>query len=294
MDYIQIPYKDKNYPKRLLKINNPPKTLYALGNIELLNKDITLGIVGSRNCTQYGIKCAHNFAKEISKNNICIISGMAIGIDTASHLASLSQKGRTIAVLGSGLNKIYPQENEWVFHKILSNCGCIITEYEENVEPDPKNFPKRNRIVSGLSDAILVVEAEYRSGTSITAKYAKEQGKKIYCIPSNIDSIVGVGTNRLIKQGGTLTIKPNEIIQDLQNSKTEKIQTKIYENTKKENINKDYISIYKTIEQGTKHINDICKKEGKNISQIMPILTMLELQGYIEQIKQNEFKIKEE
>ena len=311
MDYIQIPYNSKHYPKRLLKIKKPPKILYAVGNIELLNKEITLGIIGSRDCTQYGIKYAHIFSKEISKNDICIISGMAIGIDATSHIGAINQEGKTIAVLGSGLNNVYPEENEWLFHKILKNGGCIITEYEANVEPNPKNFPKRNRIVSALSDAILVVEAEYRSGTSITAKLAKEEGKTIYCIPSNLDSAVGIGTNKLIKQGAILVTNPNEIIENLgkikidtsRNSNEKFIseesiklnQNNISKNNKEIlKIDEQYISIYKIISEGPIHINDICKKENKNISQITPILTMLELQGHIQQISSNQFKIKEE
>lgn len=311
MDYIQISYNSKHYPKRLLKIKKPPKILYAVGDIELLNKETTLGIIGSRDCTQYGIKYAHIFSKEISKNDICIISGMAIGIDAASHIASINQIGKTIAVLGSGLNNIYPEENEWLFHKILENGGCIITEYEPNIEPDSKNFPKRNRIVSGLSDAILVVEAEYRSGTSITAKLAKEEGKTIYCIPSNLDSAVGIGTNKLIKQGAILVTNPSEIIENLEKIKIDKLKNSnkkfiseesiklnqndfVKNNKKMQDIDEKYISIYKIISEGPIHINDICKKENKNISQISPILTMLELQGYIEQITSNQFKIKEE
>lgn len=309
MDYIQIPYNSNLYPKRLLKISKAPKMLYAIGNINLLNKDLTLGIVGSRDCTQYGIKCANDFSKEISKKDICIISGMAIGIDTASHIGALNQKGKTIAVLGSGLNNIYPEENEWLFHKILQKGGCIITEYKPDVEPESKNFPKRNRIVSGLSDAILVVEAEYRSGTSITAKLAKQQGKTIYCIPSNIYSSVGVGTNKLIKQGANLVTEPNEILEDLEkiniskkanqkiiSEKSMKLnKNDITKNNKRNlNIDEQYMTIYKIISEGPIHINDICKKENKDISQITPILTMLELQGHIQQIAANQFKIKEE
>ncbi len=199
--------------------------------------------------------------------------------------------GRTIAVLGGGFNKIYPEENEWLFHKILKNCGCIITEYPPNVEALKKNFPRRNRIVSGIADAVLVVEAEYRSGTSITARYAKEQGKKICCLPSNIDSKCGIGTNRLIQEGARLITKPSEIESIFNNMKAnENISTKKY---KGNNLNDELKRVYEIILETPININNICKITKKGISEITPILTMLEIEGYIEQLPGNEFKIKE-
>lgn len=199
MEYIKIDFKDKRYPKKLLDINDFPKELYVAGNIDLLNKEQTVAIIGSRDCTEYGRKYATLFAEELSKKDICIVSGMAIGIDAAAHIGAVTKKGRTIAVLGGGFNKIFPKENEWLFHKILANEGCIITEYAKDVEASKETFPIRNRIVSGLSKVVLVVEAEARSGTSITAALAKKQGRIVCCLPSNIDSKCGIGTNRLIK-----------------------------------------------------------------------------------------------
>ena len=199
MDIIKIDYKDDRYPKRLLEIKDFPKELYIVGNIELLKVKHTIGIVGSRKCSEYGRKVAFEFAKEISKNEICVVSGMAIGIDGQAHNGAIEELGKTIAVLGGGFNHIYPKENEWIFYKILENCGCVISEYAPNVEVDKKNFPKRNRIISGLSDSILVVEAQYRSGSSITVKYAKEEGKIIYAIPSNIYNSAGIGSNMMIQ-----------------------------------------------------------------------------------------------
>lgn len=192
MQIIQLDTQHPDYPKQLLKIKDYPKTLYAIGNTTLLNKKNILAIVGSRACTAYGRNVATSFASELSKKDICIISGLAIGIDGASHYGALEHKGKTIAVLGCGLNHIYPKENEWLFHKILLNGGCAISEYPPDVEANMSNFPKRNRIISGISSGVLVVEAHYRSGSAITAKYAKEQGKNVYAIPSNIDSTNGV------------------------------------------------------------------------------------------------------
>lgn len=201
--------------------------------------------------------------------------------------------------MGGGFNKIYPKENEWLFHKILTNCGCIISEYPPNVDADKNNFPKRNRIVSGISDAVLVVEAEYRSGTSITAKYAKEQGKILCCLPSNIDNKCGIGTNRMIQEGAKLVIKPNEIVEFLKCKEIKKENMETNNNTRKQessqiqNMPKEYEMVYNIIKEKQVHINDICKISKKDISQITPILTMLEIEGYIEQLVGNQFKIKE-
>ncbi len=215
MNIIEIDCEDTQYPERLLRIKNFPTKLYALGNIDLLKCKHTVGIVGSRKCSEYGRKVAFEFAKEISKSDVCVVSGMAIGIDGQAHNGALNEKGRTIAILGAGFNHIYPTENEWLFHKILDNCGCIITEYAPDVEADTKNFPKRNRIISGLSDSLLVVEAEYRSGSSITAKYAREQGKVVYAVPNNIYASSGLGTNMLIQDGAILTLRSDEIVRDI-------------------------------------------------------------------------------
>lgn len=165
-----IKITDSKYPKRLLEIKNPPKQLYVKGNTKLLNHD-SLAIVGSRKCTSYGIKYAKEFASEISKNNITIISGLAIGIDSVAHEFSKDSKGRTIAVVGCGLDKIYPKENEELFKQILENDGCIISEYPLGTEINTKNFPRRNRIISGISMGVLVIEAVYKSGSTITARF---------------------------------------------------------------------------------------------------------------------------
>ena len=193
-----IKIKDKRYPTKLLKIKNPPEQLYVLGDESLLNKT-SLAIIGSRDCTEYGYMQAVRFSKEVAQQDICIVSGMAIGIDSAAHIGAKCEIGKTVAVLGGGFNNIFPEENEELFYGILEAGGCIISEYAPDVEADSENFPRRNRIVSGLSDGVLVVEARYRSGTSITARFAKHQGKKIFCVPSNIDSTTGYGTGNTKK-----------------------------------------------------------------------------------------------
>lgn len=198
------------------------------------------------------------------------------------------KSGKTIAVLGSGFNNIYPEENEWLFHKILVNGGCIISEYEPNVEKDMSNFPKRNRIISGISNGVLVVEAGHRSGSTITAKFAKEEEKNVYAIPSNITSSTGIGTNKLIREGAILITKPSQIIRDFNQQKSsEKV------NSKKISIPKEYRSIYHLLEQNPMYINEISKKEKKSISELNGILTIMEIEGYITRLDQNQYSVKE-
>ena len=148
----------------------------------LLNEQKIVAIVGSRNCSEYGRKYANIFASELAKRGICVISGMAIGIDTSAHCGAMHEIGKTIAVLGGGFKYIYPSQNIWLYNNIIDVGGCVITEYEENEETKMSNFPKRNRLISGLADAVLVIEAEHRSGSKITATYAKIQKKKVYCL----------------------------------------------------------------------------------------------------------------
>lgn len=274
---------NKKYPERLRNIKNPPQELYVLGDETILsNKGIA--VIGSRCYTEYGKKYATKFAKELSEQNLTIISGMALGIDSFAHTACLSVEGKTIAVLGSGFNYIYPEENKELFYKIISNGGAVITEFKPNIMPNSKNFPIRNRIVSGLSCGVLVIEAAYRSGTSITAGLAKEQGKKVFCIPSNLDRTKGIGTNNLIKEGASLITCTNDILEELN---LEKIQEN---NERKIIIPPEYINIYNAIESEATNINIICKKLKTDISQINASLMLMELEGYIKSLPGNYYE----
>lgn len=293
---------DKNYPRKLLKIKDAPSELYIEGNINLLN-NTSIAIVGSRKCTEYGIKYASLFAKELSKNNITVVSGLALGIDTVAHEYSKDFKGHTIAVLGSGFNKIYPKENQKLFYDILDNGGCIISEYDINCEPASKNFPERNRIISGISDGILVVEATYKSGSVITAKLGKEQNKKIFCIPRNLGEIKGNGTNNLIKYGAKLVTSPNDILMEFSEdiSKNFKIKedteyeeisnTELIETIelKESNIDEEYINIYNLITYIPINIEVLSKKCNMGIAELNEKLTILELEGIIKSLPGNQY-----
>lgn len=173
---------DKGYPKKLINIYSPPKKLYVLGNEKLLDMT-SISIIGCRDCSEYGKNIAYNFGKEFGKRNIIVISGLARGIDSFAHRGVVSNKGKTIAVLGCGLDNIYPPENLELYKDIIRNDGAIITEYPLGTKPLKQHFPARNRIVSGLSDGVLVVEAKKKSGTLITVEYALEQGKDVYAVP---------------------------------------------------------------------------------------------------------------
>ena len=284
-----IKIDDNGYPENLLQLKNPPKQLYVLGDESLLKKK-SIAIIGSRDCTEYGYRQAIKFSKELSKNDICIVSGMAIGIDSAAHIGAKDEIGKTIAVLGSGLNDIYPIENKELFYDILNKGGCIISEYAPNIKHDSKYFPERNRIVSALSKGVLVVEARHRSGTSITVRCAKELGKQIYCIPTNLEETTGVGTGRLIQSGAKLVLTPEDILLDFgfknqdNNECLDEIEIEIDE---------EYKPVYNVLTRIPININDIVKKSGKSMVEVNAIITMLELQGHVKQTGVGEFsKIK--
>ena len=197
-----ININEREYPQALKKIYDPPISLYVKGNIKKLNNK-NIGIVGCRECTTYGKKSAEYFAYNLSKQNINIVSGLAKGIDSYAHLGSLNT-GNTIAVLGNGLDMIYPKENLELANEIIKKGGTIISEYPCGTKPDKMKFPARNRIISGISSGIIVIEAKEKSGTLITVDFALEQGRDVFVVPGNINSINSVGTNDLIKQGARL------------------------------------------------------------------------------------------
>ena len=204
-----ININESEYPQALKKIYDPPISLYVKGNIEKLNNK-NIGIVGCRECTTYGKKSAEYFSYNLSKQNINIVSGLAKGIDSYAHLGSLNT-GNTIAVLGNGLDMIYPKENLELANEIIKRGGTIISEYPCGTKPDKMKFPARNRIISGISSGIIVIEAKEKSGTLITVDFALEQGKDVFVVPGNINSINSVGTNDLIKQGARLVTTYEDI-----------------------------------------------------------------------------------
>ena len=209
-----ITYQDKRYPQKLLEINDAPPVLYAWGKIELLNYPLAISVVGSRNASIAGRKIASRIAYDLTESDVLIISGMARGIDSAAHKGALYAKGQsgpTIAVLGTGVDVIYPSENTELYHHIKNN-GLLLSELPLGTTAQVSNFPRRNRIISALSEGTLVVEAGIHSGSLITAKLALEQGKEIFAVPGSPLENKSGGSNQLIKEGALLTENAEDIL----------------------------------------------------------------------------------
>ena len=210
-----ITQESPSYPKSLREIHAPPIVLYLWG--ELNERDHhAIGIIGARHTTHYGTESAKKLAYQLAYAGLTVISGLARGIDTAAHQGALAAKGRTIAVIGSGLSKLYPPENRGLAEKIRDGNGAIVSEFSMEIEPDRQTFPMRNRIIAGWSHGILVVEAGLKSGALITASQAIEQGRSVYAVPGHINAPSALGSNRLIQQGAKLVMDASDILDDLQ------------------------------------------------------------------------------
>ena len=206
---------DANYPKLLLEISNPPAVLYAIGNLHWLNQP-SIAVVGSRNATPQGEKNAEEFSASLCNSGLCVVSGMALGIDGAAHRGALKSNGATIAVVGTGLDIVYPARHRELAHKIAER-GLIISEFPLGTPSKAQNFPRRNRLISGLSLGCLVVEANIDSGSLITARLATEQGRDVFAIPGSIHSPVTKGCHQLIKQGAKLVESTQDILEEIKN-----------------------------------------------------------------------------
>ncbi|MEG1726346.1 MAG: DNA-processing protein DprA [Acidaminococcaceae bacterium] len=203
--------EDDNYPERLKQIQNPPTILYIKGNLPLENK--TIGIVGSRKASAYGLKVAETFAQDLALAGLIVVSGGALGIDTAAHKGALAACKPTVAVMGCGLDLTYPAVNQKLFAAI-STKGALVSEFPPGTRPLAQNFPARNRIINGLTQGIMVVEAAKKSGAMITAKFALEEGHDVYCVPGNIFATTSIGPHSLIKDGAKLVDRPEDILED--------------------------------------------------------------------------------
>lgn len=208
-----VTYNDSYYPENLKQIPGYPIVLYIKGEIKK-EDSIAIAVVGSRRATLYGLTSAWEFAGNLAASGVTIISGMARGIDTSAHKGALKRGGRTIAVIGSGFKHLYPSENKELAEDVAKQ-GAVISEFPINVEPLKQNFPRRNRIISGLSLGVVVVEAARNSGALITADFALEQGKEVFALPGKIDSSTSFGTNELIKQGAKLISSVEDILEEL-------------------------------------------------------------------------------
>ena len=209
-----LDFEDSDYPALLREIHDPPTILYVWGKIEPRDNH-AIGVVGSRRTSHYGLECAKKISYQIAYAGLTVVSGLARGIDTASHQGALAAKGRTVAVLGTGLHHLYPAENRALAEKIAST-GAVVTEFPMDTTPDRQTFPMRNRIISGWGFGLLVVEAGINSGALISASQAADQGRNLYAIPGPIDRPTSHGTNRLIQQGAKLVMSVDDILEDVQ------------------------------------------------------------------------------
>lgn len=213
-DINKINLKDKDYPSLLREIYDPPKQLYVAGNL-LVKEKLPIAVVGTRKMSDYGRETTEKFVTFLAQNQFTIISGLARGIDGLSHQIALDYQAKTIAVLGSGINQLYPPEHLALAKKIVGSNGAVISEYEPETKPSQRTFPARNRIIAGLSLAVLVIEAPKKSGALITAQVALDQGRDVLVIPGNVNRPNSVGCNKLIQQGAKLITKPKEILENL-------------------------------------------------------------------------------
>ncbi|MCK4244037.1 MAG: DNA-processing protein DprA [Candidatus Omnitrophica bacterium] len=278
-----IALEDKDYPSNLKLIYDPPPVLYVQGGIEAKDR-LAIAIVGTRRCSYYGRKTADSLSYELTSRGFTVVSGMARGIDTAGHKGALKAGGRTIAVLGSGLARIYPRENKELAAKI-GKSGALISEFPLLTAPDRRNFPQRNRIISGLSLGVVVIEAPDRSGALITADLALEQGREVFAIPGNVDQPTSSGTLRLIKQGAKLVTESDDVIEELgallnllpkkKEGKGEKAVPTLKGEEKR---------IYHLLTTSPQHIDEIIKRSELSASTAAGLLMTLELKGLVKQL----------
>ncbi len=288
-DACFISLKDPFYPKKLLEIIDFPIILYVKGNCEKF-KSLNLAIVGSRQASLYGTTMAAKFAEQLSELGLTIVSGMARGIDTYAHQGALKAGGSTIAVLGCGLNYIYPPENKELMEKITKQ-GAVISEFPMDVAPIAHNFPRRNRIISGLSLGVLVIEAALKSGALITADCALEQGREVFALPGKVDNLQSEGVHNLIKQGAKLVTRVEDILEELKNPmeeflggatipRMESVELSVPET----NLPEHEQLIYSYLNDRPIHMDELKERCGLVISSLGSLLFKLELKKLIKQL----------
>lgn len=271
-----ITLEDERYPLALREIHDPPILLYVKG--KLPSKDrIHIGVVGSRGCSLYGRKMATEIACDLASAGLVVTSGLALGIDTAAHQGALQGKGITCAVLGGGIGKLYPKENKKLADQIVER-GALISEYPIDMEPEAGFFPIRNRIISGLSRGVLVVEAKEKSGALITADSALEQGREVFAVPGNADSSKSLGTNGLLRQGARLTLSAEDILTELgltfSGSSKHSLKLKLTPEEEK---------MFLLLEAGAVQLEELVEASGFSLQKAASVLSYLEMKGAVQQ-----------
>ncbi|MCM0081917.1 DNA-processing protein DprA [Geomonas sp. Red32] len=275
----------ERYPRLLMEIPDPPPFLYVKG--ELRGNETAVALVGSRRASQYGLATATRLAHDLAGQGIAVVSGMARGIDTAAHWGALKNEGRSIAVLGCGIDVIYPPENG-ALHESLTKQGAVITEFPMGTAPLAENFPRRNRIISALSRGVVVVEAGEASGSLITARYALEQGREVFAVPGNVTLSGSRGCNALIKEGAKLVERVEDILEELSiepRPAGEIPQPPSFSLTGRE------AEIYALLCQGPLHIDDLIVRSSLTASEVSATLLRLELKGAVMQLPGKHFAV---
>ena len=272
-----IHFAHPDYPELLKNINDPPLILFVKGNPNFLHLP-QLGIVGSRNPSATGLETAHDFALELAKCGLTINSGLALGIDAAAHTGALHANAKTIAVIGSGLDNIYPAKHARLAARI-SQQGAVISEFPPGTTPIPANFPRRNRIISGLSVGILVIEAAYRSGSLITARLAAEQGREVFAIPGSIHNPMVRGNHRLIRDGACLVESTHDIVNELSSLLGTLVIPPKPHNHEASSQHSEPLMAY--IDHDPVAIDTLISRSGLTAERVSAILSLLEIQGSI-------------
>ncbi len=283
-----IKKEDPDFPWRLRLLNDCPDLIFVLGNTRILN-DFSIAIVGSRDFDEYGRHITKKFSSELAKRGVCIVSGLAEGIDTCAHIGAVEANCKTIAVIGNGFDNIYTPSNKKLVDDIITSGGAIISEYLPDQKPLSVCFPARNRIVACMTDGTLVTEAREKSGALITAKIAMRYGKKVFAVPGEADNEKCNGSNSLLSDGAKLVVDVRDILKEYPFYKySEKVVTN--KNVLVREPDVKYLETYSIIGDTPLHISEICKRANCSPSQIMADLTMLEMDGFIEQIAGGFFK----
>ena len=280
-----VAWGDESYPEIYTQIPGPPLVLYVNGDVDVLHLP-ALAIIGSRNPTQGGNRNAHNFAKYLASHGFAIVSGLAQGIDTAAHQGALDAGGRTIAFLGTGIDRVYPASNRKLAHTIADN-GALVSEYPLGAAPERWHFPERNRLISGLSLGTLVVEAARRSGSLITARLAAEQGREVFALPGSIHNPLARGCHELIRQGAKLVETAGDILAELSPLAGHMLETTEETTTTEiaaDNADDDYAELRKFLSHDPISIDELGKQSGLTIDQLSSMLLILELHGDVESL----------
>jgi DNA processing protein len=268
---------DENYPQILKEIKNPPFVLYGKGHKSLLNDENTIGIVGARRTTEYGREVTKILTEELVLSGLTVISGLALGVDAISHMTTLENDGKTIAVLGCGVDCCNPRENQSIYDKILESGNCIISEFPLGMKPTQWTFPARNRIIAGLSQAVLVTEGAEDSGSLITAQFALKFGRKVFAVPGPITSQMSKGPYKLIQKGARLVTSGEDILKDL---KLKTGDLRIKKTFKKGDSDEENL-ILRLLNQEHLHFDELVKKTGFKSAKLSGILSLMEIKGLI-------------